>query len=402
MAKRHIIIGAAAAGIGTAHKIRMLDLHAEVVVISDELEDPYNKCLLADYLAQQKTATDVQLTTVQALREKNITPLFGVRVVALDVTQKTVTLSDGRSLEYDTLCIATGCSPRMITVPGLARQKNVFTFYSLADINHLESYLKLHTPKHAVIVGAGLSGLECADTLNARGIKVTVIEKSNHVLPRQIDEQAARCIEQHMQHAGVKFIAQDQVTAVDSLADRVSQVHLAGGTVVPTDLLICAIGLRPNSDLAQQAGIMVQEGSIVTDRFLKTSTPWVYAAGDVALVRAYQSDKLLRSATWPDAMLQGMIAAHGMAGIVREYPGVIPITSSAFFGIKFAACMPINTNNSTHHVVNHEDSSYQKLILAENKLVGFVQVGATLTLNQLKRAVLTGQVIEDPQALFVP
>ena len=402
MVKKHIIMGAAAAGIGAAHKLRMLDPQAEIICISDEIEDPYNKCLLADYLADKKTAKNVHITTAQALKEKNITPLFGTRVIALDTQQKTVTLADKSCLPYDTLCIATGCSPHMIAVPGLANQDNVFTFYSLADSNRIDVYLKEYAPKRAVVVGAGLSGLECADTLRTRGLAVTVVEKGNQVLARHADADASQCIERHMNNAGVEFVSKDHVVGVESSASRVAQVYLANGSVLPTDILICAVGLNPNSALAQQAGIAVKDGSIITDKFLRTSAPGVYAAGDVALVRAYQSDLLVRSSTWPDAMLQGMVAAHGMAGITREYPGIIPIASSAFFGVKFAACAPLIESDLSQQHSKKENESYQKLVIADQKLCGFIQVGPSLSLNQIRRALLTGQQIDDPSLFFVP
>jgi nitrite reductase (NADH) large subunit len=402
VSKRYIIIGASAAGMSAAQKITLLEPEAELIVISAEKETPYNKCFLADYISGIKLLPQVYLPQVSVFEQGKAVFMREKRVVAIDVAAKKVTLDDQQELAYDALCIATGCSPRIPPITGMQESERVFTFYSLHDMNRLRAWIAEYNPKKAVVIGSGLSGVEAADALVYHGIQVTIIEQQKHVLPAHLDHEGAFFLEAQMRRCGLVLHCNTTVTLVQHTAQGELIVHLDTGMRIDADLIISAAGVRPNNILAQQGGIALMHERIVTDAYMRSSVADIYAAGDVALVPAYQSTQLSPSFTWPDAMLQGIIAAHAMVGNQKPYPGVMPIVSSAFFGLKFASCGPVNQTPEGYTIaVKQTEHSYQKILLEDSRVRGFLQIGPTLEFGALKRALLTGQSVAQ-EAVFLP
>ena len=151
---------------------------------------------------------------------------------------------------------------------------------------------------------------------------------------------------------GIALYTNETVVEVLQADGRVTGVRLASGKHLDADMLIIAVGVRPNVALAQQAGIVLGQTGIMTDEHMRTSVPTIYAGGDVAMVKDQLTGEYVQSRTWPDAMLQGLVAAHGMAGKHKIYPGVATVTSSAFFGLKIAACGPLQPGNAQECLVN--------------------------------------------------
>lgn len=390
MIKRHLIIGASAAGVATALTLRRLDSACSITILSQEPELPYNKCLLADYAHGQKTQEQIAILTVQAAQSKNIQLCLGVNVVALNRDQKKVTCSDGQQFSYDTLLLGTGASPILPTIDGISTHPNVFTFYRLSDVENILATGKAKNVRTAVVIGAGLSGLECADALNAQGLLVAVIERSTHVLGKQIDAQGAECVEQALSAAGVRLHTNASVAAIDPAG-----IYLTDGTYIQADLIICAIGVQPNVLLAQKAELKLEDGAVWVDDTMQTSDAAIYAGGDCCMVTHQISGQRMRNCSWPEAMQQGMVAAHNMSGIKKQYAGVCVITSSAFFGIKFATCGMIDAIPSTY-VVHQQlcGNSYAKVVVLNDRVYGFVLVGDTRHFSLLRRLILTGESFE--------
>ncbi len=447
MKKTYLIIGASAAGISAVNKIRQLDPDATIVCISDEAEFPYNKCFLADYLAGSKTQEQLAIFTPELVRQKNVQLLLGKKVSQLHCAEKQIELTDGQRISYDVLLIATGTSPIKPNIPGIDAQ-GVFNFHGLGHATSLLQFVKqltvrgesfdpafakasageagwAFTPElsrgvrtggiepgpqlelqrklgktiipyktlNAVIIGAGLSGLECADALTAQGVKVTVVERAEQILPRLVDTQGAAFIENAMRNLGVVCLTQHMVTEIIIKEQRVAGVTLANGTVIPADVVVCALGARPNTAFTAEAGIKMQDAWIQVDVFMQTSIPGIFAAGDVVVVKDQISGNLVPSCTWSDAMHQGLIAAHNMVGQPRAHPGVTVITSSAFFGVKFASCGPISNQHELEVAHKTTESEYKMLLTKDAVLKGFLIIAPALSLGNYRKAVLTGQKI---------
>jgi NAD(P)H-nitrite reductase large subunit len=392
VAKSYVIIGASAAGISAINTLRRLDPDAIITCITDELETPYNKCFLADYLAGTKTQEQVQIFTTAHAQEKKIHLIQGMQVVSLMAEDKQIQLADGRLVTYDALFIGTGTRPVVPPVYG-NNSERVFNFHGMGHARDLLNFIKQYMPKRAIVLGAGLSGLECADALKNYGIKVFVVEQQDKVLARFVDQQGAAYISAAMKRECINLQLNETVEEVVTRQDCV-EIILASGYTLAADLLVYALGTKPNSAFVASAGATMQQAWIQVDDTMKTNLPDVYAGGDVVVVKDQLSGSLVPSCTWSDAMHQGMVAAHAMAGQQKIYPGVMTVTSSAFFGIKFASCGAVAKPLPVHEIVwQSSEHEYNLFLLEDSFLRGFLLLGASINLNTYRRMVLTRQEV---------
>lgn len=400
MKKKFVIIGASAAGISCANRLRQLDNECEIVCISDEIESPYNKCLLADYMCGLKQEKEVFTLTLDQAQQKNITLMLGKKVIEIETQKKQIVLDDQSTINYDSLLIGVGTSPRMPQFPQIQDVNNFFTFHHLRDIAGILNYLKQNNAQKAVVVGSGLSGLECADALQANGVRTTVVEMRERVLSTHVDAKASRFIQERMQANGVEFLPNNAVADFEIEKSRIKRIKLSDETAAEIDLIVFAIGLQPNLELARNAGIATLHDGIVTDEYMRTSIPDIYAAGDIALVRDQLSDQLVPNRTWPDAMLQGLIAAHSMVNQPKIYPGLASVISSSFFNIKFASCGPVvNPPREFEQIINDQSEFYHLFLVENGYLKGFLLVGHTAIVGKLRQLLLTKTPVTKEQLL---
>lgn len=390
--KKHVIIGAAAAGIGVLNTLIKLDPNSRIICISDESENPYNKCFLADYLHKIKQEHELNIARAELLNNPNVHLFLGIRATKINPESKIIELSDGTILPYDTLFIGTGSSPVMPPITGLHDGGGVFTFHTIADANKIMAYANDHGVKAVAIVGAGLSGLECADSLRSWGLDVTIIERSERVLARQVDEQGSNFIAAMMRSAGAELLCNQTVSEIVHENGRVAGVRFINGEMRRVGMVIIATGLKPNVDLARSAGLALRDGYIHVDEFMCTSDSSIFAGGDCVMVLDQITKQYVPSCTWPDAMQQGSVAAHGMVQIIKSYPGAAVVTSSAFFGKTLVTCGLMNDFSPEFEVrVTQGDDFYHKLVLDQGILKGYLLIGSTAQASKLRRAILTGE-----------
>lgn len=393
MKNKYVIIGAAAAGLGAINKLRMLDPEAEIVCITDEKENPYNKCLLADYMTEQPNGSKIIMMTPEQAGQKNIELRLGQRVIEIMPDNKSVMLNSSEQIFYDKLLLAMGSSPRKIAIKGGDNLKGMFTFHTLNDIHTIKNYITDHSVTNAVVIGAGLSGLECADALNQLGVSVAIIEKNEHILSTQLGVEAARVIEKAISQHHILLYKQIVVSEIVGNNSYVSKVILSNGVELSSQMVIVAAGLAPNIFLAEKVGIATCYGVLV-DEYLQTNLPDIYAAGDLIMIRDHLTGNLTPNCTWPDAMMQGMTAACNMAGQSKKYVPAAIMTSSAFFGLKFAACGKPNVENQQQWQVKSDENSCSAFLLSsQGNLLGFNVVGAKADFGALRRLVLTKQPV---------
>jgi len=403
--KTYVVIGNSAAGLTAVTNLRQLDKESKIICISKEKGLPYNKCKLANYLAGKLQEGDIQTFFKQIVEDENIDLRVGERVSKVMSDNAFVLLENGENLAYDKLLIATGASSIKPQVEG-ANLDGVFTFHTLECANAILDFIAKNNPKKAVVVGGGMTGLECADALYSLGLQVAVIERNEHVLFRQSDLRGSSHIEQRMKQLGVQVYLEERAKAFEpdfeSDNELVKRVVLESGKKIEADLIICAIGVRPNIRLAQEAQIKIEKCGIITNEYMQTSVPNIYAAGDVACVKDFVTGKLIRSCTWPDACMQANIAAQSMvfdAGISevksQPYNGAYSLIFSEFFGIKFASCGPVSGSDSSYTTfVKQQESFYNKILLKENIIKGFLLVGDVSKLGVLNRHLMSGQKID--------
>ena len=397
MAKKFLIIGTSAAGIGAAVKLRTLDDSIDITCITAEAEMPYNRCLLADFVAGEKSIAQVSTKTQDFFDQNRITVMLNSRAIKIDAIAQEVELESGKHLEYDMLFLGSGRVSRKLEIPG-SHAAGVFSFYDLKDCTNILEYKKNNSIKHATIIGAGLSGLECADALTSQNIAISIIEMSPQVLAAQINKSGSDFLIQHMsKNYNIPTYLNNTVIRIVERNGVTCGVVLADGTELKTDMVIFAVGGQLSTPLAREAGITCEQGGILVNEFMQTNIPTIFAGGDVCMVKDQVSGQLVQSCLWTDAIMQGMTAAHGMLGAPKPYPGVLIVTASPIFGTKFVTCGPVNKKDSdlTEHIVTGDDF-YHCYFTHDKKLKGFVMVGKIDNVGLLRKKLVDGSEFTIP------
>lgn len=362
----YVIIGNGTAAIGTIEGIRAVDQTGSITVISDEPYPVYGRPLIS-YLLLGKTTEDKMLHYRPAdFYEKNgVTTLLGRRASKVDATAKTVLLADGTVIPYDKLCVCTGSRPFVPPMEGLDTVTDKTSFMTLDDAKRLDALLGDANDKRVLIVGAGLIGLKCAEGILARTASLTILDLAPRILPNVLTEVPAGIIQRHLEGKGVRFLLGDSVARFEP-----HTAHLKSGSDVDFDILVVAVGVRPNTELAAEAGCAVERG-ILIDSHSATTAPDIYAAGDCTVSHdiAAQTDRIL--AILPNAYLQGETAGKSMAGGRASFDKAIPMNASGFLGLHMitAGCYDGET------YLEHDEEHYKLLVTRDGKLVGFILIG---------------------------
>ena len=392
--KKHIIIGNSAAGIAAIRTLRSLDQDAQIMCISDEKEHPYNKCFLADYMSGEKAEQQIYTLTQEQIDLLGVDMHLGQRVIQIASDNQAIMLQDSSVESYDTLLLAIGTRPMLPRIKNLDAYRNVFTFHNLKGAQKLSSFIKQRCPKRAVVIGAGLSGVEIADALTVHNIDVQLIERSDQLLAAHITHTGSQVLHNALVHAGASLYAGQTVHALEGRGQEAQAVILSDGTVIETDLVIVTAGLKQNSELAQTAQLTFDQCGLVVNEYMQTSDPHIYAAGDIISTVDLISGSRMASCTWPDAMQQGRHAAYAMAGQPRAYKGAHIITSSAFFGLKFYSCGSLKATGYTA-IEQRGDLTYERYLIENGQLKGFQLLGDGRQFALLRRALMTNQSLPD-------
>lgn len=315
-----VIIGGGAAGNACAEMLRREAYRGPVTIIDPDPDAPYDRPNLSkDYLAGNAPEEWLPLHPRDFYAAQHIEILSGLKVTEIEIQSRTVHLSDGSSRKYGCLLIATGATPIRLDVPGGDR---IAYLRTLADCRAIIG--KLGATKKAVIIGASFIGLEVAASLVTRGLKVSVVTPEMLPLESVLGTELGTLIRNVHEQKGVTFCLGRNVTAVDE-----TSVVMDDGTRLDADLVIAGVGVRPNLQLAESAGLMLDNGLAVNE-FLETSASGVFAAGDVARWPDAYSDLRLRIEHWVVAERQGQVVARNMLG-ARDRFDDIPFFWSAHY-----------------------------------------------------------------------
>lgn len=278
-AKTLVIVGASYAGVQLAATARELGFEAPITILGDERHAPYQRPPLSKGLLTGKTTVDqLQLRGPDFFTQNRIDLQLGQRAAAVDAGARTVTLADGRTLDYGWLALTTGARCRPFTVPG-AELDGVVELRTLDDALRVAG--AADRTKRACVIGGGFIGLEVASALRTRGVDVTVVEAQPHLLTRSFPPIMSAYVENAHRRRGVELLTGRGVRALHGTNGHVDAVELTDGHRVDCDLVVLGVGVLPNLELAQAAGIAIDNG-ILVDAFGRTSAPRVLSAGDVA------------------------------------------------------------------------------------------------------------------------
>lgn len=360
---KYVIIGNGAAATGAVEGIRSVDKTGSITVVSREDHHVYCRPLIS-YLLEGKTDEKKMLYRPGNFYEENgVDVLYGVSAEKIDPAAKKVTLSDGRALDYDALCVATGSAPFVPEVKGLRNVGRVHTFMTLDDAKALEKDL---TPQSRVlIVGAGLIGLKCAEGILERCKSVTVCDLAPRVLSSILDDDCAAIMQHKLEEMGVEFMLDDTVAEFEE-----NSAHMRSGKTVGFDVLVMAVGVRANVSLIKDIGGEVNRGIIVSDK-METSLKDVYAAGDCTESTDITSGVKKVMAIMPLAYMQGRCAGVNMAGGEELLSNALPMNSIGFGGLH---CMTAGSYTGECYE-EKTPASIKRLYTEDNLLKGFILIG---------------------------
>ena len=360
---RYVIIGGSAAAIGCIEGVRSVDKTGEIILITGETEWNYSRPLIS-YLLEGKTTRDKMWCRPDSFFTRNgVTVKAGVLATALDAGDRTVRLSTGERLAYDRLLAATGSRPFVPPIPGLETVERTFCFQTLSDASALAEALRPES--RVLILGAGLTGVKCAEGIRGLCAQIAIADLAPRVLPAVLDDTAAAMVQARMEEKGVRFYLNDSAAAF-----RGNTARLQSGTELEFDVLVTAVGVRPNTQLVADAGGAVDRGILVDGR-CATTLPDVYAAGDCAQGYDAVSGEKRMLPLWPNAMLQGETAGINMAGGRADYTQGIALNASGVFGLHMITAGSYEGESFTVQ----RDGSYKRLVTADGVLKGVIMVG---------------------------
>ncbi|MEB1807251.1 MAG: CoA-disulfide reductase [Bacillaceae bacterium] len=318
MSKKIVIVGGVAGGATAAARLRRIDETSTIVMFEKGEYISFANCGLPYYIGETiKDRQKLLVQTVEGMSKKfnldirNLSEVIEINRETKHVTVKNVQTGEAYEESYDELILSPGARPIVPPIPGLNEAKAIFTLRNIPDTDRIKSYVDLQQPKRAVVVGGGFIGLEMAENLHDRGIEVTIVEMANQVMA-PLDYEMAALIHNHLEDKGVQLILED---GVKSFENEGSKVVTQSGKEFATDLIILSIGVRPENELAVNAGLNVGErGGIQVNDYLQTNDPHIYAIGDVIEVKDYINEQpTMIPLAWP-ANRQGRIVADNIYG----------------------------------------------------------------------------------------
>lgn len=357
----YVVVGASAAGVNGVKYIRQLEPDANITLISKD-EHIYSRCILHHYLEGIRDIKALEFVEDGYIEKNNINWIKGVGVEKIEPKQKELILSDGRTVSYDKVLLATGASTFFPPVKNLNDAKNVFGLRNLDDAIEIKE--KAQYAKNIVVMGAGLVGIDALTGLLHYGKNLTLVEFKGHMLSIQLDKRAAKTYQDAFTNEGVtqyydtavQEVIMDETGAVKALA-------LSNGLIIDCDFLIVATGVRSNVAFLQDSGIECDRFGLIFDEYGRTSDESVYGAGDISG----------RNPIWPAAVKEAIIAATNMCGHKRELTDFFASKSTMnFLHIPTMSLGTPEPADETYKVDIEEDGqgNYKKIIHKDGVIYG--------------------------------
>ncbi len=366
-----VVVGNGMAGVRAVEELLKLspDLY-EITVFGAEPHPNYNRILLSPVLAGEQTLQDIVLNSVDWYRANGIRLHLGKKVRKIDRVAREVVADDGTRERYDRLLLATGSNPFILPIPGVDLD-GVLTYRDIHDTPRMIEAAGHY--RDAVVIGGGLLGLEAANGLKLRGMNVTVVHLMPWLMERQLDRTAARLLQKTLEAKGLNFRLEAHTESL--LGDaRVKAVRLKSGEEIPAQLVVMAVGIRPNTELAQSAGLHCNRGIVVNDT-MQTFDPRVYAVGECVSHRGTAYGLVA-----PLFEMAKVCANHLAHYGIGRYAGSVPSTKLKVTGVDLFSAGDFTGGEGTEDIVLADPGAgvYKKLVIKDDKLVGAVMYGDTV------------------------
>ncbi len=390
-----VMVGNGMAGMRTVEELLKLttDLY-DITVFGAEPHPNYNRILLSPVLSGEQTMDQIILNSWEWYAENHITLHAGKTVTTVDRVKRSVSAvgADGHTIEaaYDRLLLCTGSSPFILPVPG-KDLKGVIAYRDIADTNTMIETARTH--QHAVVIGGGLLGLEAANGLMARGMQVTVVHVADWLMERQLDSVAGGLLRKSLEDRGLRFLLQAQTQELLGGPDgRVQAVQFKDGTQVPADLVVMAVGIRPNTALAESMRLHCNRGIVVNDTMQTVTDARIYSVGECAAHRGIAYGLVA------PLFEQAKVAANHLAQFgIGRYTGSVTSTKLKVTGIDLFSAGEFQGGEGTEEIVMSDphEGVYKKLVIRDDKLVGACLYGDTVDGSWYFKLLRDGRSVAD-------
>src|SRR6185369_3490071 len=361
---RLVMVGNGMAGVRTIEELLKIapELY-EITVFGAEPHPNYNRILLSPVLAGEQTLDEIVLNSWEWYRDNRITLHAGKKVVEVDRVRRVVRAEDGTEEEYDRLLLCTGSNPFILPVPG-KDLPGVIAYRDIADTNAMIEASRKY--KKAIVIGGGLLGLEAANGLMLRGMDVTVVHVMPWLMERQLDDVAGKLLQKSLEDRGLKFmIGANTQELVAGESGRVQAVKFKDGTVVEADLVVMAVGIRPNTELAEKMKLHVNRGIVVHDTMQTVTDARIYSVGECAAHRGIAYGLVA------PLFEQAKVAANHLAQFgIGRYSGSLTSTKLKVTGIDLFSAGEFMGGEGCEQIVMSDPYGgvYKKLVIKGDKL----------------------------------
>lgn len=384
MKQKLVMVGNGMAGVAFVEQLLKLNPHKyEITIIGAEPQPNYNRIMLSSVLAGDSELKDIVLNDWDWYRDNQITLHAGHAVTGIDTKKKNIKTDQGLVVEYDELVLATGSLPFMLPLPG-ADKEGVIAFRDIKDCNTMIETSKKY--KKAVVIGGGLLGLEAARGLLNLNMEVSVVHIFQHLMERQLDPTGSKMLQEQLESQGMKFLLEKQTDSILG-KKRVQGLKFKDGTEVEADLVVMAVGIKPNVQLARDSGIEVNRGIVVND-FMQTSVPGIYSLGECAEHRG-----IVYGLVAP-LYEQGAVLAKKLADSeTTGYAGSVLSTKLKVSGVQVFSAGRFTDEPGTKALRVQDDLSgiYKKVVFQDGKVVGAVLFGDTSEGSKLFSLIRKGE-----------
>ena len=369
MAKKIIIVGGVAGGASTAARLRRLDENSEIIIVEKGEYISFANCGLPYYIGETINERDKLIVqTVEEMSKKfNLDIRNLSEVIEIDKENKKVKIKSHRTNDlyeenYDVLVLSPGAKPLKPQIQGIDECDNLFTLRNIPDTDKIKSYVDNKKPNNAAIIGGGFIGLEMAENLHNRGINVTLIEASDQVMA-PLDMEMASIVHEHLIDKNVELILND---GVKSFKNKGKSIVLNSGREINSDMIILSIGVKPETTIANNAGLKLNErGAIIVDKFMKSSDPNIYALGDAVEIMDFVNKRpTMVPLAWP-ANRQGRIVADNICGRKNEYKGTLGSSVAKVFDYTVA------TTGNNEKILKRLGISYKAVHIHPSSHAGY-------------------------------
>ena len=370
MKQKLVLIGNGMAGMRTVDELLKLSPDKfDITVFGAEPHGNYNRIMLSPVLAGDKKLSEIIINDLQWYQDNKITLHTNKTVTNIDRGSQQVIADDGTVADYDRLIIATGSVPVMLNIPGKDLE-GVISFRDINDVNVMIETAKTH--KNAIVIGGGLLGLEAANGLMIQGMNVSVVHRSNTLMSQQLDQQAADLMRAELEHKGMHFLMNHDTEALLG-SERVESIRFKDGSEVAADLVVMAIGVRPNIELAKASGVQCDRGILVDDT-LQTFTPTIYAVGECV-----QHRKKTFGLVAPLFEQAKVCANHLVDMGIASYTSTVTSTKLKVTGINLFSAGDFIGEEGTEVMIFKDTARhiYKKLVLKNNIIIGILLYGET-------------------------